>query len=384
MVLVIKIKNEVKIMKEKKESKIIEILEHENSHNDTIRIRVRKKYRKTKDRKDFIGYRVYLDYYNHGIRKTVTLDKSLHLDGTAKSFTTDDEKVRKIVAIRNRKQDEILDKKTGFNFQNVYVDFYTFFEENMKSNYSSVLKSFKTFMRNKNIAVKDIDRELCKKYAKYLEERYKPNSAHSYFSTFKTMLNAAIKDEIIEKNPANHIVIKQEDTNREFLTADEIKILLKTTKTDNDICSGFLFSCFTGIRLSDVRRLKFSDFDGEFIIFKQKKTGGILRLKLLPDAIRIIDQQKECCKNQYIFNLMSTATVERYLMQWTKDAGLSKHITYHASRHSFSILCISSGMDIYSICKLLGQKNIKTTMIYLRFLDEKRDRELEKFPSFQL
>ena len=60
------------------------------------------------------------------------------------------------------------------------------------------------------------------------------------------------------------------------------------------------------------------------------------------------------------------------LQKWCMKAGITKNITFHSARHTFATLQLTLGTDIYTVSKLLGNKNLKTTQIYTKIIDQKK------------
>jgi site-specific recombinase XerD len=71
-----------------------------------------------------------------------------------------------------------------------------------------------------------------------------------------------------------------------------------------------------------------------------------------------------------------------FLPGWTKNAGISRKITFHSFRHTFATLQITLGTDIYTVSKLLGHKNLQTTQIYAKIIDEKKREAVNKISLF--
>ena len=74
-----------------------------------------------------------------------------------------------------------------------------------------------------------------------------------------------------------------------------------------------------------------------------------------------------------VFPLPSNSTLGRILRQWTTEAGITKHVTFHTARHSYATMALCAGADIYTVSKLLGHRNINTTTIYTAVVDTQRD-----------
>ena len=95
--------------------------------------------------------------------------------------------------------------------------------------------------------------------------------------------------------------------------------------------------------------------------------------KLNDDALRWLPVRKRR-PDQPIFDLPVTATIEKTIAQWVHNAHITKHVTFHTARHSYATMALMAGADLYTISKLLGHRNIKTTAIYATVVDAERDK----------
>lgn len=357
---------------------ILSRLEKCNSHNDSIKIRARAKKP--------AGFTVYFDFYNKGSRTLKYIDKKLHFDGTPATLAADKEKLKIIVAMRNQLQNDQLKSDTGFSLSaGKDKDFLIYFESVAKdTNWHSPINHFKNFANGKKITFDSINRVFCAKFAEYLQARLKTNSAITFYQKFKAALNRAVKEDIITKNPAASVTMKKADTKREFLSFEEIKTLSRTDKPNLDSCNAFLFSCFTGLRISDLRSLTFAQIKDNYIEFKQQKTGQNERFKLSSAAQKIVSQQAEFCRSDKVFNLITLGNINVHVDKWAKAAGINKYITFHCARHTFATMALTNDIDLYTVSKLLGHRDIKTTQIYAKLIDKKKDEAIDKLPDMDI
>ena len=111
----------------------------------------------------------------------------------------------------------------------------------------------------------------------------------------------------------------------------------------------------------------------------------IILMKLHPTAFGIVNNQKELRKNSEdgkVFLLpIDTGTINKVIRNWMKSAGIKKEITYHCSRHTFATMCLTYDIDIYTVKKLLGHSDLKSTEIYAKLIDKKKDEAIEKLPQ---
>ena len=248
------------------------------------------------------------------------------------------------------------------------------------------------------LTLTEIDTDLCKRFACYLKRAVKNTgeplsqvSAHHYFSAFRTMLGEAVADGLLEDNPAQRLR-KQEIPRRPLVTktyleADEVARLALAQCRSDVVKRAFMFSCLTGLRLSDIRRLHWRDIlkegdDWRFSIIMQK-TQEPMQSKLSSEACQwlgLVDGEHPTgghLAGETVFPLPSNSTLGRILRQWTSEAGIMKPVTFHTARHSYATMALSAGADIYTISKLLGHRNINTTTIYAAIVDSQRDAAVE-------
>lgn len=200
------------------------------------------------------------------------------------------------------------------------------------------------------------------------------NSALSYFNKFKATLKQAFKDGYLNSDLNGRIEpIKPEETHRNFLSLEELNILVQTDCHIPSLKIAALFSALTGLRFSDISKLIWSEItfrkgDGYTIQFKQKKTNGAEVLPISEQAMSLLGERQK--SNQKVFpELKYSAYNNKFLHQWIEDAGINKKITFHSFRHSYATLQISGGTDIYTVSKLLGHRNLKTTQLYAKVVD---------------
>ncbi|CAN5197958.1 site-specific integrase [soil metagenome] len=205
------------------------------------------------------------------------------------------------------------------------------------------------------------------------------NSTVSYFNKFKAALKQAYKDDLISTDlNAKVETIKPEETHREYLALEELQLLVNTALPTLPILKqAALFSALTGLRHSDIDAITWDqirhDANGYTINFKQEKTGGVEVLPIPEQAVALLGER--LADNQPIFpELMYSAHWNKVLKRWVKAAGITKNITFHSFRHTYATLQLSLGTDIYTVSKMLGHRELKTTQIYAKIVDQsKRD-----------
>ena len=161
---------------------------------------------------------------------------------------------------------------------------------------------------------------------------------------------------------------------RTYLTKEEVQTLVNVPYNGiRDIKAAFLFSCFTGLRYSDLRCITLADFHkdtiGTYLDISMVKTGERLRVYVPDNALHMIPKRKRT-NTEAIFDLPKNDAGNVYLRRWIKVAGIDKNITFHCARHTAATLLLSSGLPLAVVSKQLGHLKISTTQIYAKIVDE--------------
>ena len=165
---------------------------------------------------------------------------------------------------------------------------------------------------------------------------------------------------------------------REFLTIEEVKKVMNTPCRYELVKKAFLFSCFTGLRYSDMKALNWSEIhkaaDGktEYIDHIQVKTKDRVTIPLSEETKKWMPERVKGIDNIFHNLKITSTTVEVALKEWMQAAGITKHITYHCSRHTAATMLLTLGASIYVVSKILGHKSVKMTEIYAKIVDKKK------------
>jgi len=267
------------------------------------------------------------------------------------------------------------------------------------NNYMGLIKHLIRYGGN-NIIFLHLTKEFCNGFNEYLKTATisvckpgasTPSSAttlsdgtrHGYSHLLSIVFNSAIQEGIIPSNPMKALTRferpKLPESNREYLTIDEIKKLVKTPCKKPFVKQAFLFTCFSGLRFSDVKMLKWGDFqtdnDGQKLIrYMQQKTRKNEYLQISGEALKFLPERNDATDQDIIFPLACNGFTNKILAKWVSAAGIQKRVTFHVGRHTNATLLLSLGVPIETVSKLLGHSNIKTTQIYAKVIDKnKRD-----------
>lgn len=345
---------------------------------------------------------LYLDFYPpilHPETRKPTRREHLKLFIYEKPKTElerDHNKETKILGetLRSRRQIEIQSGYYGFltahNSKKSFIAFFDDFTGNKrattsKSNYESYVSigNYVKAFAGEKCTFANVDEHFCRKFKDFLlkQERLSSNTASSYFDKFKYIIREAYKQKMFRENPAEGIKsIKTIAPKREFLSLEELRALAVTPFHYEDLRRACLFATLTGLRYSDIENLRWSALqssgDGKYFIrFRQKKTKENEVMPLSVDAFSLLGERTD--DSEKIFkNLKYYQT--KYIPDWILKAGITRKITFHCFCHTFATLQMTFGTEIYTVQKLLGHKNIQTTQIYARIIDEKRREAVDK------
>jgi integrase len=253
------------------------------------------------------------------------------------------------------------------------------------SNWNSTLKFFEVFT-NGSIKFKDLSAPFFEDFKAHLltvesnkssKVKLRQNSASSYFNKIKATLKQAYKDGILQTDLNSMIdPIPEEETRREFLTIEELNKLNKTFCGNILLKQTAIFSALTGMAFKEIQNLVWGDITfikdiGYTILTKRQKTQSDNYLPISEQAYSLLNERKEPTVKVFE-GLKYSAYHNKHLSKWIVSAGITKDITFHCFRHTYATLQLFSGTDIYTVSKMLGHKDLKTTQVYTKIVDESK------------
>jgi len=255
---------------------------------------------------------------------------------------------------------------------------------------SFTIKLLKSF-RGSHTMMKEVDKSFCLGFLDYVQNVYVsdrkpykklcPFTARNYYRCLNSALNAAVRADVILENPYNKISdvdkIKLPESQREYLTIDEVKTLISTDCKSEAVKQIYLFSCYCGLRISDIEDLTWGDVvkDGDqYRIEKtQIKTKNSIYLPLSKQALKWMPERNGAAAEDHVFTEQPSQSYGNIILKdWAKAAGISKKVSYHTARHTFATMMLTLGADLYTTSKLLGHTEVSTTQIYAKIVDSKK------------
>lgn len=352
---------------------------------------------------------LYLDIYKDGKRNYEFLEKYLEPEINPSVIVNNSNTMLEALKIRNERADQLINGESIFGIKNkarkiLLTDWLeTFRKQKAKSGQSNsnadsignMIKYLKDY--NADVKLSQVDERYCRGFIDYLSNvdsrrNYKNptklnrSAARYYFAKFSTALNEAVRRKLIPSNPVNNLSdddkkpLKVEHQSREYLTIDEVKKLINTECGNENVKRAFLFSCFTGLRLSDIIALEWQNVieerEGLYLSIVMKKTASRIKIKLNNNAIKWLPIDKG---DPNVFNLPLSGrnVINSVLKHWAKRAGITKNVSFHMARHTFATMELTLGVDLFTVSKLLGHKNIAITQIYADIINKKRDEAID-------
>jgi len=340
------------------------------------------------------GKYLLLDIYQSGIRKREMLP--LHLTGDNK---TDKEILRTAEEIRLQKELQAVRGEYGLiDYIGAKKTLYSYIEElaktrDKKDRTAKVLKYLKQYPGGEAIQLKQITSNWIELFKDYLLKLsgLSRNTAARYMTAISFALNKAVRDNLILKNPSHFTkAISTEEKIYDVLTLDEIQRLYNTSvnsELGQEVKKAFIFSCFTGLRISDLKTLKWENIEHRgnkiYLIKVQVKTKKRVGAELNKTAYEVINDNNLHNRNDYVFPLINSTNTNtnQYLKQWGEKAGIDKNIGWHTARRSFATLLLGSGAGIYTIKEALKHSKVTTTQKYAQITDDAVNEAINALPE---
>lgn len=364
---------------------------------------------------------IYLDCYVNGVRKYKFLNLYLRPEVSREDKKWNKKQMQLANAIKAQYIIDIQNGEFGFkdknrtrklNFIAYCEDMAAKYEANGQTSCAVLMRSAILRMvryKGKNITFNHINKEFLIGYINFLnnetrdfdkeckdqDRKPKPLSdvyKEALFARIMVALNQAERDGIIIKNPGKDIDRKlkphSEQKVRCYLTIEEVKQIIECEyRPDNDVKSAFLFCCFSGLRFSDVKKMTWGEItvtnDGQAQLeTKMKKTGKSIWVPLSDNAIKWLPERGEALDTDLVFAKLpeQSSNADSRLKTLIRKAGITKNVTFHVARHTFATLTLTYGADLYTVSKLLGHSNIRTTQIYAKIVDESKRRAVNLIP----
>lgn len=214
------------------------------------------------------------------------------------------------------------------------------------------------------------------------------NGVMKHMERFRKMINVALKNEWMEKDPFKAYKLKFIKFERGYLTEEELQKLeskefnIERLQIVKDL---FIFSRYTGLAYIDKVTLTpaqvIKGIDSEnWIITQRTKTKTPVKVTLLPKASKIIDRYQDhpkCIAEGTLLPCLSNQKLNGYLKEMADICDIRKNLTFHLARHTFATtVTLSNGVPIESVSKMLGHSRITTTQVYAKVIERKLSEDM--------
>lgn len=367
-------------------------------HKDPIKVRTKKLADGSES--------LYLDIYYEGRRKYEFLKLYLQPEVSRKvrelnkntMVIAETIKSQRIVDLhKNRLMEENKDKQPHIPLSEWLQNFREFQKEKGIKNpgkLESVCKLILQYKKNNKNFIHKINKEWVIGFIDWLQHGYLKSNGKKlnrttvlfYVSQLSCALNMALQMGKINENPFHRLSssekIKKSESTREFLTVEELKKLMTTECRYPIVKSAYIFSCYSGLRISDIRSLTYENIicngNQNMVSITMKKTHRPIYIPLSGKAMQWLPEKTGNLNDRIFGSLPCLTTINAVLKRWCKAAGITKNITYHTSRHTFGTLMITAGVDLYVTSKLMGHSDVRTTQIYAKIIDSKKIEAVKK------
>lgn len=310
--------------------------------------------------------------------------------------------------IRFEREQELKDGKLGYRLKAKEINFFDFiqayYEEYTKADkrmIKSAVKRFTDFIAleyplyKNNISPERVSHDMMEQFVEYLQGTSKGEGALTHWKRWKKIVKAAVKKDILRKDPCEDIVCKADEDalKKDILSIEEMQQLIGTTYKEQNMETrrAFIFTLYTGIRFCDIKDLTFGnvDYSNKILSFNQKKTQGhssksYVSIPLNDGLLSLIGEASTDSPDEKIFKLPSQTMCLKALRHWTAKAGIKKHITWHCGRHSFAVNILNNGANIKTVASLLGHSSIQHTEKYTRAVDSLKQAAINSLPELKL
>ncbi|EOA49145.1 site-specific integrase [Bacteroides salyersiae] len=260
---------------------------------------------------------------------------------------------------------------------------------NHRASYNRLKKFIQAYYNVNDIALRHLDYSFIEKYDHYLRADMKRSlsTVEGFTIMLKTIVKRAIAQGTLLKNPFAGYFPEKAMKKYRHLELDELKRLMETPIQEKFLCyvrDLFVFSTFTGISYIDLCNLRKENFyhteDGKlWVRFNRQKTKSECIIQVLDLPRRIMDKYKDQRVDDRIFKVPVRSALTANFRKLAEKCNIDKRITFHMARHNFgSLITLSQGVPLESVCKMMGHRNISTTQLYAKLTHQKVNEDIKR------
>ena len=250
------------------------------------------------------------------------------------------------------------------------------------------------FKKTNRIPFDAIDKTFVQEFDTFLQLECdnSTNTRIKYLDQLRRTINRGIEEGLLFAQPFPKLKMRKEETEKRRLSIEQMESLQQYAPPANTprylAKNMFLLSFFIGgSRFEDTLLLEWDHIQGGDIHFTMGKTGKHHHIRLIPEALEIIDRYAyRRGEYKYIFPLMpenvtrdnivrfkqtvncKNVLINKQLAAIARDLGMER-FTFHSARHSIADYLRLKKVDLYTISKVLRHSHLRTTEIYLKKFD---------------
>lgn len=252
-------------------------------------------------------------------------------------------------------------------------------------NYRTAIASFVRYAGN-NVSIGDVSKQMVEGWQLWLKEQgVKLNTISCYMRSLRSVISHSGLPSVVSTAFNTVFTGNIKTDKRSMSSCDLQKLRTLQLPKGSSLCFArdlFLFCVYAlGMPFVDVAFLRKKQIVNGYIEYQRHKTRQPIRVKIEPQMQRII-KRYSIPESDYVFPILQTGSMKEYetarnrynrhLRQISKIAGLRRSLTSYVARHSWASMAYSNNVDLAVISKALGHSNTKTTMVYIREIDDNR------------
>lgn len=350
---------------------------------------------------------IYFDIYANGVRKYEFLKLYLYPETTTASKQHNRMTMQAVNVLKSKRVVDLTNQRCGITANDIankitLGDFFTSYIERRRKTHPKGLRLFTNLLRHlegwrmAGVKLSQLDKPFCEKViSKLRAQEWTDTTKHNNVTFFTMVLNEAVRAGLMTVNPMRLIPptdkIKMPESNREFLALEELQLIInyqppKRCRVARLVKRAFLFACFSGLRVSDICALCWRDIQTAengglpFVRMTMQKTKRAVNVPLCDDAVMWLpDRPDTATDDARVFAGLKAQSASLTATRIAKEAGVTKHVSFHTARHTFATMLLTFGADIYTVSKLLGHSSVTTTQIYAKIVDAKKQEAISLF-----
>lgn len=345
------------------------------------------------------GISLYLDIYQDGQRQYEFLPFTI---SNKDSLEKKKEKEKMASLIRSQREidlvakgiDYIPDHRKKVDFIAFYKNYLTNYDKRDKrmvrysfEKFTDFLKGKKSYKSGQPLRPSSITNAICEEFKEYLKSDkagLTGETPQNYFARFRKVMKQATLNGLFNKNPTDGIIFtrggNKPTLKKQILTVDELRKLAKTECGNNEVKRAFLFACFTGLGMAEIKKIMWSNIDDEKLIITRSKTGTLINNQLSISALKLLGKRGGADKNIFTLNISDVA-ISKNLKQWIERAEIDKPISFYCGRHTYAVLLLMNGANLKTVSDAMGHTSTQHTVKYLNYVDSLKNEATSKLPN---